>query len=1649
MIEENILEWIDLGDSVQKIDLYNENKNTLFQISYLLQQYSSISLYFYLFLIFLFFAQIWEINIIKVDTEGDGILEIIKYLEKVFLLRDLITNNAILILLGVICLLFYIFSIFFGIVNLILYLKNKKSRILISLNNYLNLINVYYLNGPSLEIVFSSVLCDKDNKISLCSFNNTSTLIFLIMCIIYALLLIISVSMSAFFANNIGNINGSDVSSKINNNLTPMIVITKLILFIFHFIMKFVIDDKYFIYVYYFLFIIGGIYNSIYAFRKVFYYNATVNCAFHLGVYYTTWFSICIFFKQLIKIQDITLFIILGIIILTFGAFFNHKYRIFQLITEFNIFEANDLLCIELYNSTLLDLLKKNDHKSKILIAGVIKRFEEYLSNNSELSEQYHKLINDKHLKKKFTSNNELIILSIIYIIYSYNIEKSRDSADITFNMCYFLINKFKNPLYAIWLCVKIKTNNKIQSYYKYVLMEQIKYYLISILNKNTNKLTIKHVQISSVILYNQYVDLFKIKIYDATCSQIDYFDVLKNNITTTKTTENFLKVGEDILTLREDILNLWEKIILLNPFSNESENDYMIYLETILQDEILMRTEEKRYNTLKAEKLSERNNPYYSLYIQEKSSVLLVDGYSYSGKIFYTTPNFPSLFMFSGKEVINTSIDDLLPDVVQTFHKYLIEDAIKYSNLNYIFKNQRDVLLKGKNGLIFNVYLYVKQAPNLSFGLIYFAYIQKIQEQNFILILDENLIINGFTGMNQIGSNFTINNNYGLSYTINGHHIGKLIPEILLQMNYDSKRNKFCLSKNNIDLKGNLYSIHNFKDLDEKFSKIIEFIKEKKNNENNENKITSFEEFDEFVKFLNSQQVKSFSIFFRIELHTFINCTYKYYRIYIMNDLLSGNDNILSEHSNVNSIISDENNFNQKKLKLKDLNENHNYTMTGGLLKQDLGNKLIRLKTELNRKSNVLNKGNIDKLNKQNNHKEINLQEEDNINNIQINMIDSSNNNDNKNKNINFSKPSNPSSIITQSSAESAEFNKLKNEIINKNDSFYVKLMKNLSLIFILLNILLMAYDYLYTSKIINNMITFLLQNLFFVHTKICAAGIYNSGFNLKLIKEDIICIDIPCDDVYSNLLLKCLKEVRYKKYNISYFFSDFQNIFNQKLSYDLYIYNRSSTDSLDLNIDNYLNLLIAQGMKVISDLQEYNNNSTEEVNIGIIDNYLKNILNNSLKYFYSNYKGFSGKEKEERVQNISSNPPLRFLISVGLIVVLICVFSYYITKIHNMVIYFLDRLINFSSNNFDEYLKKLDELKKRFRDDNNDEDEKNMDELDLKNDEIEGKKENSKNIEEKKENSLINNKNINKKKIKQNKIQQQKLKKKKIMSKYFLKLNLFFALSISTIILISLFYYILTIVVTTKMKRSYKIFDAVLEEINGVYFNSFKIFLQFKSQLELYYNTKDKSKLQIPEDKSIERPKIGNSLLEITHNTKYSAESIQMIKDIYSNNACLALSNNDAKYIVCEGLFSSILTKGMEQAIIQMSTMITSCVDELNSLKDNSTLEKIYNYTTNYFSYEIFVGEFLLESFLKTQNIFESFREDEKKYIFKIYKIVLCAFSVVYIILLIVMIYSIYKYKNITNSFFNFIGIIPSKFIADDDNLYKTLLKLEQNYY
>ena len=284
------------------------------------------------------------------------------------------------------------------------------------------------------------------------------------------------------------------------------------------------------------------------------------------------------------------------------------------------------------------------------------------------------------------------------------------------------------------------------------------------------------------------------------------------------------MKIGESILKLKKEILNLWEKIIDLNPFNNESENDYMLYLKTILQDDIMAKNEEKKYNLLKSSKISEKNNIYHSMFKNDINSVLLIDGYTTNGKILYTTPYFPYLYKFNGKEIINTQIEELLPNVIQPFHKELIENSLKYSNVTNLFHNRTsDNFLKGKNNSLYNVKIYLKPVPNLVYGLIYYVLLTKIQEHEFIITLDKDFKIDGFTEMNQ-GNNFTLssnlNNNYNLSSNSINHHIGIIIPELLLQLCY--KDNCFYIGKNNMDIKGTLYSINNLRELDSKVNILL-----------------------------------------------------------------------------------------------------------------------------------------------------------------------------------------------------------------------------------------------------------------------------------------------------------------------------------------------------------------------------------------------------------------------------------------------------------------------------------------------------------------------------------------------------------------------------------------------------------------------------------------------------------------------------------------------------------------------------------------------------------------------------------------------------------------------------------------------------------
>ena len=209
----------------------------------------------------------------------------------------------------------------------------------------------------------------------------------------------------------------------------------------------------------------------------------------------------------------------------------------------------------------------------------------------------------------------------------------------------------------------------------------------------------------------------------------------------------------------------------------------------------------------------------------------------------------------------------------------------------------------------------------------------------------------------------------------------------------------------------------------------------------------------------------------------------------------------------------------------------------------------------------------------------------------------------------------------------------------------------------------------------------------------------------------------------------------------------------------------------------------------------------------------------------------------------------------------------------------------------------------------------------------------------------------------------------------------------------------------------------------------------------------------MTLPGNADISFPKFGNLLMPIVSDAGDDTTTIAYkFNQLYNGDTCAVFfgSSGDA-YNTCSNFWNGILTKGMEQAMTQMSVSITSVLDELRSYDGNqsNTLYDLFNNNTDLFQYETFVEFFFYNSFLETCEMFDVLREEIIQSIkskFNILLILYCVVSVVLFLLILVFIYSI---RNDFNSFLNFIVIFPLKFLADDEFLYKHTLKLEDSLF
>jgi hypothetical protein len=142
--------------------------------------------------------------------------------------------------------------------------------------------------------------------------------------------------------------------------------------------------------------------------------------------------------------------------------------------------------------------------------------------------------------------------------------------------------------------------------------------------------------------------------------------------------------------------------------------------------------------------------------------------------------------------------------------------------------------------------------------------------------------------------------------------------------------------------------------------------------------------------------------------------------------------------------------------------------------------------------------------------------------------------------------------------------------------------------------------------------------------------------------------------------------------------------------------------------------------------------------------------------------------------------------------------------------------------------------------------------------------------------------------------------------------------------------------------------------------------------------------------------------------------------------------------------------LLKGIEQSITQMSVVITSVLDDLHSLNKNSkSLEQVLITGSTFNTYEQFVEAYLYKSYMRTVLIFRELNKTNLDLIYNVYESIMIGYMSFVFVLFSLLLYFVYKSKYIFNSFMNFIGIIPMKFLLEDPSFYKEILRLERFIY
>ena len=302
-----------------------------------------------------------------------------------------------------------------------------------------------------------------------------------------------------------------------------------------------------------------------------------------------------------------------------------------------------------------------------------------------------------------------------------------------------------------------------------------------------------------------------------------------------------------------------------------------------------------------------------------------------------------------------------------------------------------------------------------------------------------------------------------------------------------------------------------------------------------------------------------------------------------------------------------------------------------------------------------------MNNLNENNNNENDNLEK----NNVSNNEESNKNNENeveegiknNKNINLKISSKSKPN-------YSNNGFDKLKSDIINRKESFPIKIMIILCLIYIVSTISFMIYSEYLTKIHFINLSNFLERNLHFNITKMNIAIIYIVSTNIKwqIHSCNLTNPQYNMTSLYEKLLKETIDYLLVAKDEANNFSKEYNEIMNLQHEIGLRIYGKQEKERYKFNQDNFMTLFINSGINILKKyslflkIVESEKKGLDTQTFGI--NELYDLTEHTYNYFTSDVNGYKGEEKNKKIKKVFNNFPYGFIFNG--IIILILIFFY-----------------------------------------------------------------------------------------------------------------------------------------------------------------------------------------------------------------------------------------------------------------------------------------------------------------------------------------------------------------------------------------------------